>query len=136
MLKVVLDTNIVISAALSPTGNCAKIFDIITADNDQIQLFCNEVILLEYQNVLSRKHLNIKVRKQEIFLETIKNVGQEIVPTPSNVPLPDESDRIFFDTALASGAILITGNKKHYPPEYFVLLPAEFLRLFEQPSME
>jgi hypothetical protein len=45
----------------------------------------------------------------------------------SNIVMADESDRKFFDAAQSCGAILITGNKKHYPPAPFVLTPAEFL---------
>jgi hypothetical protein len=43
--------------------------------------------------------------------------------------MADESDRKFFDAAKTCGAVLITGNKKHYPPEPFILSPAEFLSL-------
>ena len=43
------------------------------------------------------------------------------------MPMPDETDRIFYDTAKASGAILITGNLKHFPSEPFIMKSAEFL---------
>ena len=32
-----------------------------------------------------------------------------------------------YDTAIASGAVLVTGNKKHYPEEPIILSPTEFL---------
>jgi len=48
-----------------------------------------------------------------------------------DISLPDESDRIFYDTACESKAILITGNKKHYPDEEFIMTPADFLLRFE-----
>ena len=130
MLKVVVDTNIVVSAALSPDGNCAKILDII-AENEEILLYCNGEILFEYNEVLSRKRLKIADRIQKGIIESIIKHGIKLEPTPSEVQLLDESDRIFYDTALAAGAILITGNKKHYPAERFFILPAEFLKLLE-----
>ncbi|MCL2662882.1 MAG: hypothetical protein FWE83_06060 [Oscillospiraceae bacterium] len=37
------------------------------------------------------------------------------------------SDRIFYDTAIASGAVLITGNTKHFPDEPIIMTPSEFL---------
>jgi len=49
----------------------------------------------------------------------------------SNIPMPDESDRIFYDTAKQSGSILITGNTKHFPDEPFIMTPAEFMRMME-----
>jgi len=39
----------------------------------------------------------------------------------------DEDDRIFYDTAKSANAVLVTGNKKHYPDESFIMTPAEFL---------
>ena len=44
----------------------------------------------------------------------------------------DETDRIFYDTAVSSGATLITSNKKDYPNEPFILTPAEFLYKIKQ----
>jgi hypothetical protein len=45
----------------------------------------------------------------------------------SQVNLPDEADRKLYDVAEAAGAILVTGNKKHYPDEPFTKDPAEFM---------
>ena len=130
MLKVVLDTNVVISAALSPTGNCAKIINMVTF-NEETQLFYSADILSEYEEVLSRGHLSIAVKTQNDIIDTIKGVGIEIEPNASGISLPDETDRIFYDTAQEAEAILITGNKKHYPAENFIMLPAEFLQIAE-----
>jgi len=54
--------------------------------------------------------------------------GETVAPEQSSIPLPDETDRIFYDTAVASGAVLITGNKKDYPDNPFIFTPADFLR--------
>ena len=43
------------------------------------------------------------------------NVGIKINPVTSTFSILDEDDRIFYDTAQACGAVLITGNAKHYP---------------------
>ena len=128
MLKVILDTNIVISAALSQNGNCANVIGIIT-DDEQVQLFISEEILFEYEEVLSRKHLNIPDKVQKSIIKSIRKVGLELMPTPSYVSFSDESDRVFYDTAITADAILITGNKKHYPTENFIMTPAEFLQM-------
>ena len=133
MLKVVIDTNIVISAAITPSGNCAKIIDII-AKNEEVRLYYNKEILFEYKEVLSRKYFKIADKIQKGIIESIKKVGIKIVPNPSEISLPDESDRIFYDAARAAGAFLITGNKKHYPVEYFIILPSEFLKLLNKPN--
>jgi putative PIN family toxin of toxin-antitoxin system len=130
MLKIVLDTNVVTSAALSPAGTCAKIIATV-GNNEDMQLFYSADILAEYEEVLSRKRLRIAVKTQISIVETIKNTGIEIIPAVSDISLPDETDRIFYDVAHDVGAILITGNKRHYPDEIFIMSPAEFLQMLE-----
>ena len=64
------------------------------------------------------------------MIDNIKKFGKAITTDKSTVALPDESDRIFYDVARASEAILITGNTKHFPNEPFIMTPAEFLVKF------
>jgi putative PIN family toxin of toxin-antitoxin system len=125
MLKVVIDTNVIVSAALSPVGNPAKILNMIY--DEVIQAYCSQEILAEYREVLSRKRLNIPIEIQNGIIDAIEEASVIIHPTASSMPLPDESDRVFYDVAKASGALLITGNIKHYPQEPLVVTPAEFV---------
>jgi predicted nucleic acid-binding protein len=62
-------------------------------------------------------------------MNTIMKYGIIIQPNVSEIMLPDESDRIFYDAAKSASAYLITGNLKHYPNEPHILLPAEFLKI-------
>lgn len=129
MIKVVIDTNIIISATLSPTGNPAKIIDMVF--EDKLQIFYSLKILSEYKEVLARPRLKIVTQIQIDILSAIREVGTLIEPTISNIPFIDESDRIFYDTAKASRAILIPGNIKHYPDETFIMTPSDFLKKVE-----
>jgi predicted nucleic acid-binding protein len=54
-------------------------------------------------------------------------LGNLIEPLKSDIPFHDESDRIFYDTAVTSGAVLVTGNIRHFPDEPFVLTPTDFI---------
>jgi putative PIN family toxin of toxin-antitoxin system len=126
MLKIVLDTNIVISAALSPQGNPAKIVKLIS-DRDDVKLYLNAAIMAEYKAVLSYKRLKIPEEEQQKALEAMQEGGEIVEPIKSNILMPDESDRIFYDTAQASGAILITGNIRHFPVASNIMTPADFL---------
>ena len=51
MINIVLDTNIIVSAALSSKGNPAKIIKLV-AGNDSIQIYYSRAILDEYKKVL------------------------------------------------------------------------------------
>jgi putative PIN family toxin of toxin-antitoxin system len=122
---VVLDTNIIVSALLSPTGNPAKIYRMFLTG--ALSLVLSADIFEEYQEVLQRPRLCIPVDDAKTVLAAIWQYGEEIVPVPSRNTMIDEDDRIFYDTAKSAGAHLITGNKKHYPQEPFILTPKEFL---------
>ena len=126
MINVVIDTNIIVSAALTPQGNPAKVVDAIFEKRD-MQYFYSSAIFAEYVRVLAYPQLNIANETQNKIIDKIKEVGVIIEPTVSNIPLPDESDRIFYDTAKASGAILITGNIKHFPAEPFIITRRRFI---------
>jgi putative PIN family toxin of toxin-antitoxin system len=130
MAKIVIDTNIIISAVLSPTGNPATILKLLST-NEGIKLFYSMGILDEYRRVLSYTRLNIADDKQSRAIGLIEKFGMLVEPTVSTLPLPDESDRIFYDTAKSSDAILITGNIKHFPNEPFIMTPSDFLKKIE-----
>ncbi|MCL1875696.1 MAG: putative toxin-antitoxin system toxin component, PIN family [Synergistaceae bacterium] len=125
MQKVVIDTNVIVSAALSPAGNPAKIVNMIF-DGEVQAYFCME-ILVEYEEVLSRPEFNHKIEKRKTFMHNLMQIGVLSEPVTSGFLLPDESDRVFYDTAKGNGAILITGNIKHYPDEEFIMTPTEFI---------
>jgi len=124
MTNIVLDTNIIVSAALSPTGYPAQIAALIS-NTKKVQVFYSIAISNEYKKVLAYERLNIAPKTQTTMLATLKEFGILISPPISTMPIPDESDRTFYDTAKASGSILITGNLKHYPAEAFILKSGE-----------
>ena len=128
-MNVVIDTNVIVSALLSSHGKPAAILDMFF--NEEIQTCYSDNILKEYEDVLSRSSLNIKPEKAKRFFEILRDTGTSIKPTLSNIPLPDEDDRVFYDTAKQSNAILITGNIKHYPAEDFIMAPSKFLDLLK-----
>ena len=128
MQRVVIDTNVIVSSFISPHSIPAKVIDLIALDNEFVICY-NEAILFEYQEVLTREKFDkYNFNPDEIakFINKVKAAGFLVEPSASNISLPDESDRIFYDTAKESGAVLITGNTKHYPPEHFIITPLIF----------
>jgi len=126
MTNIVLDTNVIISAVLSPAGNPAAVVSLIST-TDKLQVFYSGAILDEYKRVLAYERLNIPKEKQNAVIGTLRRFGIPIEPTVSTTPMTDETDRVFYDTAKTSGAILITGNIRHYPAMPFIMTPADFL---------
>jgi len=125
MKRVVIDTNILVSAILSPNGNPAQIMNLVSYK--ELQLFYSIYILNEYKKVLAYEKLKIPVETQIKIINSISKLGILIEPVISKMPLPDETDRIFYDTAHTSEAYLVTGNIKHFPIESLIITPARFL---------
>ena len=130
-MRLVLDTNVVISAFINPGGKPSQIVKMILGRG--AALCYNSAILSEYENVMLRPKFQDKIDSGTIrrFIDLLRSIGISFNPPPSDIKLYDESDRIFYDTAKGSGSVLISGNTKHYPKEPFILLPADFLELLE-----
>jgi len=126
MHRVVLDTNVVVSAVLSPKGIPAEILK--RCFSNFLQILCSSEILDEYKRVLSYGKLNIETYTQTGIIDAVREASTLIVPTKSTIVLPHESDRIFYDTAKTGEAVLITGNIKHFPNEPFIMTPSDFMR--------
>jgi putative PIN family toxin of toxin-antitoxin system len=122
--KVVLDTNIIVSAAISSKGIPSKITSLVSGG--ELTLFYSKEILEEYDRVLSYDRLDIPEPIKNKILSGIQSEGTMVNPKVSDFPMPDESDRFFYDAAKHTGSILITGNMKHYPSEDFIMTPADF----------
>ena len=124
MTQIVLDTNVLISALISTKGNPAQIFDKVS-EGALRAIYCQK-ILDECEAVLNRPCFSFPHSSVSSALDTFKLKGIEVNPRFSQIPMTDESDRIFYDTAVTGNAILITGNLRHYPNEPFIMSPAEF----------
>jgi predicted nucleic acid-binding protein len=82
---------------------------------------------------LRQKFLPIGKRISDIenLLNLIHKEGIAVLTVPSAIPFVDESDRIFYDTAKAANAYLVTGNQKHFPCEPFIVNPSGFLQMIK-----
>jgi len=133
MQNIVLDTNVIVSSFISPKGLPAKVLGIVLSD-EMTSICYNEKILEEYAEVLTREKFekyNFDKNRIIEIISDIAELGVLINPVTSSVSMPDEKDRIFYDTAKDGNAILVTGNKKHYPEEPFIVDPAEYIKYLQ-----
>ncbi len=135
-MKVVLDTNVLVSAFLKPRSKPAKILRLILQGN--IDIIINEYILAEYYEVLTRPKFNLNPDNIRTVLSFIRSAGIYAPVLPELFQLPDESDVPFLEAALGAYAdVLITGNIRHFPEAFCkeqpVMTPAEFLeKMFDK----
>ena len=74
-----------------------------------------------------KKHFNVEDIDKDIAF--IEQSGVKIHPGDSTADFPDPDDKVFFCTALAGDAHLVTGNMKHYPKADFIVTPAQFCEI-------
>jgi len=108
MQKIVIDTNELIFSVLSSKSYSAEIMKMVYDAN--ISLYINAEILEEYAGVLARDKFGLSCERIAKTLQNIRDVGISFNPTRSIIHIRDEDDRIFYDTAKQSGAILISND--------------------------
>jgi putative PIN family toxin of toxin-antitoxin system len=113
-LRLVLDTNVVVSAALKPGGLERTV--LVFALTSPAKLFVSEPILAEYAEVLARPELRIPASERQPLIDLIANRARRVVPTRKLGVCHDPDDDRFVECAEAARAdYLITGNLKHFP---------------------
>ena len=118
MIRVVLDTNILISALLSPQGPPAQVF-LMTILQPDTQLCVSGNIYAEYEEVIRRPRLGRSAREIEETLRTVRERGFWVKPTEAVHACSDPDDDIFLECAQASDAqYLVTGNVKDFPARW------------------
>lgn len=115
MMFVILDTNVIVSALLSPHGKPAYVFNRFVEGD--FTLCADERILEEYYVVLSREKFHFDLTYIEQIMSFIRSKAIIVSPTPLAIPFSDESDKKFFEVAKVCNAVLITGNAKHFPAD-------------------
>lgn len=114
MIRVVLDTNVIVSALLQPLGPSAYL--LVQALNGSLQICLTGAIFAEYDEVISRPRLK---RDPEIIaasLHAIRNAALWVRVMRTITVCPDPDDNIFLECAEAAEAeYLVTGNVRHFP---------------------
>jgi putative PIN family toxin of toxin-antitoxin system len=113
-LRLVLDTNVLVSAAIKPAGLQRTVF--LIAISKPARLYVSRPILFEYAEVLARPELRIRKGLRLQLLQLIKNHAHTVSPNRRLEVTPDPADNIFLECADAARVdYLVTGNQKHFP---------------------
>lgn len=113
-LRLVIDTNILVSAALKPDGLQRTV--LVLAMTKPARLYVTKAILGEYREVLARPEFKIRRGLRQQLLQLIKNHAESVVPARAFQVAKDPDDNKFLECADAARAdYLITGNQRHFP---------------------
>jgi putative PIN family toxin of toxin-antitoxin system len=129
-VRIVLDTNVVVSGLLSDTSVPAQVLDLCIAGD--VMLAVDGRIMREYEDVLMRPELKLPPRDVVEFLGILQ-YAERVVGVPLPLSFPDRADVPFIETAVAGAAdAIVTGNVRHFRAkegrlDIDVLTPREFL---------
>ena len=117
MIRVVLDTNVIISAYLNERGLEAKVLRL--ALTGRLAINISEPTLAEYTGVLLRKKFRTPPERAEYFLRQLREASAFVQPHRRLSVSPDATDNRFLECAEAADAdSLVTGNKRHFPKSW------------------
>ena len=116
-MRIVLDTNVLVSAFISKLGHSARIIDLISMF-EEIQLVLSELMLDEFKDVLSRDEVKARfdysTQDIESFAQAIKDIST-IVKIKSNFKVVEEDpkDDAVLNTAYDGKAEYIVSGDHH-----------------------
>ena len=114
MVKIVLDTNILVSACWTPGGLEARVVQMALAGEFQITV--TQPVWDEYTEVLGRRKLAVVRAESQEMLARLEPVVIRVESGPTLNEALDDDDNRLLECAVASGAtFLVTGNLKDYP---------------------
>ncbi len=131
-MRVVLDTNVLVSALINPHGPPGTI--VANALAGRVTPVFDERILAEYRAVLGRNRFGFDAVAVTALLVALEGEGESVVAVPAKIESPDPDDLPFLEVAeTALAAALVTGNTRHFRPVRArhgvpVYTPAAFVR--------
>src|SRR5262245_48839923 len=110
--RIVLDTSVLVSAALKPLGQPAKVVHLIALR--AVELCVSKAVLAEYREVLARpKFSYLDPKESARLLDMIEVEGTTVAPTQTLTVSSHPSDNRFYECADAAAAeYIVTGNLK------------------------
>lgn len=128
-MRVVIDCNVVVSAARSP-GVCGQV--VVEAVGRHRVALADEIVR-EYRAVAVRpRHAAYRLTVLSIVAE-LERAAFFVEPGDTVFGLRDPDDEVYLRTAAVAGAVLVTGNRRDFAERRYgpvdVFSPREFLEL-------
>lgn len=116
-MRVVLDTNILISACWKPGGNEARMIELVRAG--ELIACVSGPLIEEYREVAARKKFERHRACLAVAIETVLAHAATVAPLERCDACTDPDDNLLLECALAAEAqFVVTGNLADFPAEW------------------
>ena len=116
-MRVVLDTNVLISACWSPGGLEGRLVTLVL--EGQLTACVTEAVMAEYREVAQRPKFATRAVCFERTIAGLERIAAVAIPgEPTTVATDPDDNRLLECAGGAAARWLITGNLRHFPGEY------------------
>lgn len=133
-MRVVLDTNVIVSAHLVMQGPSAVILKLALLA--KITMVVPPAVIAEYRRILFDPRFHLSSRTIQQTLRDVLKAARMVVPTETLRVSEDETDnRIYECAAKRKARFIVTGNAAHFPRPYRftrIVTPRQFLEIWDQ----
>jgi putative PIN family toxin of toxin-antitoxin system len=137
-MRVVVDTNVLISAVIKPSGNVGRV--LLLLRDGRYTILCAQSLLAELVDVLNRPRMHHKYHLTNKDIETVVALillrGQAVRPQRQITICRDPKDNKFLKATFAGDAdAIVSGDEDLLSLNSFegipIISPRDFLDLFE-----
>lgn len=116
-MRVVLDTNVLISACWSPGGLEGRLVTLVL--EGQLTACVTEAVMAEYREVAQRPKFATRAVCFERMIACFEKLAEVVKPGPATEAATDPDDNRLLECADGAAARwLITGNLRHFPGQH------------------
>ena len=118
MIRVVIDTSVLVSAVISPTGPNAQILDLVIAG--KIRPYITADMIEEYDRVFEYEHLKHLDKRRVARVRRLLVAAAVKVKSPGRLKISshDDDNRIYECAVAAKADYIVTENTKHFKKPY------------------
>ncbi len=118
MIRVVLDTSVLVSAVISPKGPNAEIFDFFVSK--ELPPYVTEALLEEYSAVFNYERLqHLDRRRIGLLRSLLDRVAIKVKPQGRlKISSHEEDNRVYECAVAAKVTYIVTENRKHFKEPY------------------
>ena len=134
MIRAVIDTSVLVSAVISPTGPNAQILDLVIAG--KIRPYLTAALLEEYDRVFEYEHLR-RLDKRRVAKVRGLLIAAAVRVKPRGrlkISIHEDDNRIYECAVAAKADYIVTENTKHFRKPYKttkIITARQLLKLLE-----
>jgi len=114
MIRAVIDTNVLVSALISPSGNEALL--LLAVKQGLVRPCFSPAVLNEYSEVLARPKFAFSPNEIAALIDMLRREGDLLHTAPLSGISPDPTDdKVMACALMAQADFVVTGNKRDFP---------------------